>query len=61
MSGTIVIVNDKMQRGYRYMRVAPAGDGFDPEFRPDLTPVEMLALGGLPETYPSHIYVDKVR
>jgi hypothetical protein len=45
VSGTIVIVNDKMQRGYRYMRVAPAGGDFDPEFRPELTPMEMLALG----------------
>ena len=40
-----VIVNDKMQRGYRYALCAPAGRGFDPEFRPELTPAEMLALG----------------
>jgi hypothetical protein len=40
-----VIVRDKMQRGYRYLLVAPAGRNFDPEFRPDLTPREMLALG----------------
>ena len=41
----IVTVNDKMQRRYRYALVAPAGRGFDPEFRPDLTPSQMLALG----------------
>ena len=40
-----VTVNDKMQRGYTYDLVAPAGKQFDPNFRPDLTPKEMLALG----------------
>jgi hypothetical protein len=38
-------VNDRMQQGYRYALVAPAGRDFDPEFRPELTPAEMLALG----------------
>lgn len=41
----IVTVNDRMQRGYRYAMVAPMGCAFDPEFRPDLTPKEMLELG----------------
>lgn len=45
MQARIVVVNDRMQRNYRYERVAPAGRGFDPEFRPDLTPAEMLRLG----------------
>lgn len=40
-----VIVNDKMQKGYRYERVAAPGRGFDPEFTPDLAPAEMLELG----------------
>lgn len=40
-----VVVNDRMQQGYRYALVAPSGRGFHPEFRPDLTPAEMLALG----------------
>ena len=41
----IITVNDKMQRGYRYELTAPAGKNFDPEFRPELTPREMLVLG----------------
>jgi hypothetical protein len=41
----IVVVNDKMQRGYRYVLAEPVGRNFDPEFRPDLTPREILSLG----------------
>jgi hypothetical protein len=41
----IVVVKDKMQRGYRYELVAPIGRNFDPEFSPDLTPKQMLSLG----------------
>jgi len=41
----IVVVTDKMQRRYRYERTAPVGRRFDPEFRPELTPREMLELG----------------
>lgn len=40
-----VLVNDRMQQGYRYERTAPMGQGFDPGFEPELTPKEMLALG----------------
>jgi hypothetical protein len=40
-----VIVNDKMQRGYRYFRTEPPGLNFDPLFKPQLTPRQMLALG----------------
>ncbi len=40
-----VRVDDKMQQGYSYELVAPMGKDFDPEFRPDFSPKEMLALG----------------
>jgi hypothetical protein len=40
-----VVVNDRMQRGYRYMLSEPAGRNFAPEFAPELTPKEMLELG----------------
>jgi len=43
--GDEVVVNDRMQHDYRYRISAPAGRDFDPEFRPELTPREMLALG----------------
>ncbi len=34
-----------MQTGYRYALVEPAGRNFDPDFRPELTPRQMLELG----------------
>jgi len=40
-----VVVNDRMQKDYRYRLSARAGRDFDPEFTPDLTPQEMLRLG----------------
>lgn len=45
MKKKIVLVNDKMQKGYRYELREPAGKNFDPRFKPELTPKEMLALG----------------
>jgi hypothetical protein len=34
-----------MQQDYRYELTEPAGRNFDPVFRPDLTPKQMLELG----------------
>lgn len=45
MAKRVVIVNDKMQRGYRYELASPRGRDFDPAFTPDLTPQHMLELG----------------
>ncbi len=39
-----VEISDKMQH-YIYYRSQPAGKNFDPEFKPELTPKEMLTLG----------------
>ncbi|MBD3250045.1 MAG: hypothetical protein GF381_00515 [Candidatus Pacebacteria bacterium] len=41
----IVEVNDKFQQGYVYQLTEPAGRNFDPDFEPELTPKEMLAMG----------------
>lgn len=40
-----VVVNDRMQKNYRYTLTAAAGRDFDPEFKPELTPAQMLKLG----------------
>lgn len=40
-----VVVNDSMQRNYRYTLTAPMGENFDPSFKPELTPKQMLTLG----------------
>ncbi len=45
MTRRTIVVNDRMQRGYRYALTEPAGRNFDPDFTPDLTPREMLRLG----------------
>ena len=41
----VVLVNDTMQRDYHYVLAAPVGKDFRSDFRPELTPKKMLALG----------------
>lgn len=41
----IILVNDKMQKGYSYELSKGAGRDFDPEFKPELTPKQMLEMG----------------
>src|SRR5262245_50855303 len=43
--GTRVVVNDRMQRKYVYYRTEPVGKNFCPDFKPQLTPKQMLELG----------------
>lgn len=40
-----VIVNDKLQQGYSYTLTEPMGGNFHPEFKPELSPKQMLAMG----------------
>lgn len=40
-----VIVNDLMQENYQYILTEPVGKNFHPEFKPELTPKQMLELG----------------
>lgn len=45
MKKKLIIVNDLMQQGYRYWLTMPEGKQFDPLFKPELTPKQMLFLG----------------
>ncbi len=40
-----ITVNDKMQKRYSYFLKEPTGKNFHPNFKPELTPKEMLNLG----------------
>ncbi len=40
-----VIVNDKFQKNYTYFLTEPEGKNFDPEFKPELSPKQMLEMG----------------
>ncbi len=43
--GDIVLVDDKMQKGYSYELKESMGKNFDPSFNPDLSPKQMLEMG----------------
>jgi hypothetical protein len=40
-----ILVNDVAQQGYSYQRTEKVGKNFHPDFKPELTPQEMLELG----------------
>lgn len=40
-----VTVNDNMQQGYTYDCTEPEGKNFHPDFKPELTPKELLKMG----------------
>ncbi len=45
MKAKEVVVSDRMQKIYSYILTEPVGRNFDPRFKPQLTPKEMLSLG----------------
>lgn len=45
MKSREIVVNDLMQHGYRYFCTEAPGRNFHPDFRPELTPKELLAMG----------------
>ena len=40
-----IVVNNKMQKTYKYYLTEPVGKHFDPGFKPELTPKQMMELG----------------
>jgi len=46
-----VVVDDSMQQNYVYYLTEPAGRNFAPEFKPKLTPRQMLRLGAFGGKY----------
>ncbi|TXH00844.1 MAG: hypothetical protein E6P95_02965 [Candidatus Moraniibacteriota bacterium] len=45
MKARKIIVSDRMQKGYSYICTEPIGKNFRSDFKPDLTPKDMLELG----------------
>lgn len=45
MQNKKVVVSDKMQKNYSYILSKPIGKNFDPRFKPQLSPKQMLELG----------------
>lgn len=45
MEKTKIIVYDLMQTDYVYYRTEPMGENFHPDFKPELTPKQMLEMG----------------
>ncbi len=47
----MVIVNDKMQKGYCYELSEPEGKNFAPDFKPELSPAQILEYGAFEGKY----------
>lgn len=45
MKPKIVVVNNNLQKNYKYTLSEPVGKSFAPDFNPDLTPKQMISLG----------------
>ena len=45
MQKKTIRVNDVFQKGYTYQLTEPVGRNFHPDFKPELTPKQMLSLG----------------
>ena len=45
MNPKTITVNDSMQKGYRYELTEPTGKHFHPDFKPELTPAQLLQMG----------------
>ncbi|MBA4380880.1 MAG: hypothetical protein C0393_09470, partial [Anaerolinea sp.] len=45
MKAAQIVVNDRMQQDYRYLLTERPGQNFHPDFKPELTPQQMLELG----------------
>ena len=43
--GRKITVNNNMQKGYTYELTEPEGKNFREDFKPELTPKQMLELG----------------
>lgn len=54
-----ITVKDSLQRGYTYYLTAPEGKDFDPQFKPDLTPKQMLAVGIFDGFYVDNTYLSE--
>lgn len=50
-----VTVDEPYQTGYEYALTEPVGKNFDPDFRPDLTPKQMLQAGIFAGNYFSEV------
>ncbi len=45
VKGTVIKVDDLMQKDYSYVLSEPGGRNFHKEFKPELTPKQLLAMG----------------